>query len=426
MPSLIEIIRDRFDEAQGRMRGIEETAAADNRDELTEPEQATWDELRTQADSLAERLTILAGREELDARAAATLARVTAGRQPAPGSPAGELGPTAVYRTPGEYALDYMRMQQGDAQARARLHRALADVTTTDNPGLVPPQVTGALIGQWATTRPTVNSFARPALPAVGMEIQRPHIAQHVLVNQQLTEKTQVASQEFKVALLKADLKTWAGAVDVSWQLVERSSPAAIDLIYQDFIAVYAKYSDISAAMDMAAAITNPPMAWDGTAETLLPTLAAATVYATQHSADNTFPDTIWLGLNTYGALVGLVDSGGRPLFPFIGPQNALGGADLRGNVSSIGGMTTVVDPNIDPNTFIVGDSTGVEFYENPDAPVRLSVLDVGVLGYNIGVAGMFATLVTDPGSFVKITYTPAVTVEEAPSSSSSSKAAAK
>ena len=57
--------------------------------------------------------------------------------------------------------------------------------------------------------------------------------------------------------------------------------------------------------------------------------------------------------------------------------------------------------------TFIVGDSTAVEFYETPDAPVRLSVLDVGVLGYNIGVAGMWALLVTDPGSFVKVTYTP-------------------
>ena len=140
-------------------------------------------------------------------------------------------------------------MQQGDAKARQRLTRALSDVTTAETPGLVPPQVTGPVVGQWMTNRPSIDSYAKPPLPAVGMEVQRPHISQHVLVNQQATEKTPVASQQFKLDLLKADLKTWAGAVDVSWQLVERSSPAAIDLIFSDFVAVYARYTDLSAVI---------------------------------------------------------------------------------------------------------------------------------------------------------------------------------
>lgn len=353
-------------------------------------------------------------------RAAATLAKIT---RAAAGAPAERVTGTSLeaYEGPGAYALDYMRMQQGDAQARQRLTRALADVKTTENPGLVPPQVTGPLVGTWMANRPSVNSYAKPPLPAVGMEIQRPHIAQHVLVDKQVTEKTQVASQEFKVDLLKCDLQTWAGAVDVSWQLVERSSPAAIDLIFSDFVAVYARYTNISAAIAMAAAITNPAMTWDGTPENLLTVLAAASVYAAQHSVDNLFPDTIWLGLNTYGTLVGLTSSDGRPMFPFIGPQNALGGADLRGNVSTIGGMATVVDPFIDPDTFIVGDATAVEFYETAGAPVRLSVVDVGVLGYNIGVAGMWGLLVTDPGSFVKITNTGTVGTQSSSRSSKSS-----
>ena len=403
MPSMIETIRERLDESLGRMKGIEDLAVAESRDGLSEPEQTTWDELHTQAETYAERLQVLASREEIDQRAAATLAKIT--RAATPERVSG--GNIAAYQGPGAYALDYMRMQQGDAQARQRITRALADVTTVEAPGLVPPQVTGPVVGQWMATRPSINSFAKPPLPAVGMEIQRPHISQHVLVDQQMAEKTQVASQPFKLDLLKTDLKTWAGAVDVSWQLVERSSPAAIDLIFSDFVAVYARYTNISAAIDMAAAITNPAMAWDGTPEGLLDTLARASVYAAQHSVDNLFPDTIWLGLNAYGALMGLTSGDGRPMFPFLGPQNALGGGDLRGNVSSIGGMATVVDPFIDPNTFIVGDSTAVEFYENAGAPVRLSVVDVGVLGYNIGVAGMWAVLVTDPGSFVRVTFTP-------------------
>jgi HK97 family phage major capsid protein len=404
---MIETIRDRFDETQGRMRGIEDLAAAESRDELSEAEQATWDELRAQAETYAERLTVLASREELDQRAAATLARIT---RSATDPPAGVgIAGQPVYRSPGEYAMDYMRMQHGDHQARSRLQRALTDVTTSDAPGLVPPQVIGPLIGQWLTARPTVNSFSHPTLPAVGMEVQRPHILQHVIVGQQTAEKTQVASGDFKVDLLKCDLQTWAGAVDVSWQLVERASPAAIDLIFSDFAAVYARASNNVGATIMANSITNTgsPLAWDGTAANLMTMLAEASVLCAQQSVDNMFPDTVWLGLNAYAAIASLVDTDGRPIFPNLAPQNAPGTSNVVGFLSSLRGLNPVIDPFIDPNTFIVGDSTAMEFYENADAPVRLSVLDVGVLGYNIGVAGMFSALNTDPGSFVKVTFTP-------------------
>jgi HK97 family phage major capsid protein len=403
VPTMIETIRERLDDTLGRMQGIEDLAVTEQRDALTDVEQSTWDELHSQAETYAERLSVLASREEIDQRAAATLAKITRAAAPAERVTSGSLD---VYASPGAYALDYMRMQQGDHQARQRLTRALADVTTPDNPGLVPPQVTGPVVGQWMANRPSVASYAKPPLPAVGMEIQRPHIAQHVLVDKQAAEKTQVATQKFTLDLLKCDLETWAGAVDVSWQLVERSSPAAIDLIFSDFVAVYARYSDLSAVISLAASIAQT-MAWDGTAAGLLSTLAAAVVMATQNSVDQQFPDTIWLGLNAYAALVGLTSDDGRPMFPFLAPQNALGSADLLGNVGTIGGLTTVVDSYADPDTFIVGDRTAVEFYENPGAPVRLSVIDVGVLGYNIGVAGMWALLNTDPGSFVKVTFPP-------------------
>lgn len=421
MPSMIDTIRERLDESLGRMKGIEDLAVAESRDGLSEPEQATWDELHKQAETYAERLQVLASREEIDQRAATTLAKITRASTPEHVT----TSAADAYAGPGAYALDYMRMQQGDPKARQRLTRALSDVTTAETPGLVPPQVTGPVVGQWMANRPSINSYAKPPLPAVGMEVQRPHISQHVLVNQQMTEKTQVASQQFKLDLLKADLKTWAGAVDVSWQLVERSSPAAIDLIFADFVAVYARYSNISAAISMASSITQS-LAWDGTPEGLLSTLAAAVVEATTHSVDQQFPDTIWLGLTTYATLMGLTSTDGRPMFPFLGPNNALGSGDLVGNIGSIGGLSTVVDPYIDPLTFIVGDRTAVEFYENEGAPVRLSVVDVGVLGYNIGVAGMWALLNTDPGSFVKVTYTPDTGLDSASTQSSPASGATK
>ena len=48
-------------------------------------------------------------------------------------------------------------------------------------------------------------------------------------------------------------------------------------------------------------------------------------VDATKNSVDMQFPDTIWVGLTTYATLMGLTSSDGQPMFPFLGPNNALG-----------------------------------------------------------------------------------------------------
>jgi hypothetical protein len=388
------------------MRGIEDAAAAEGRDELTEPEQATWDELRDQAAKYAERLEILTAREQLDIRAAETLARIV--RQPQPAQPGNALGGTPeqpAYETAGAYALDFMRMGHGDAQARARLQRAIANTLTTDTPGLVPPQVTGGLLFQLSASRPTVNSFSHPALPATGMKVQRPNVTQHTNVAQQATEKTEIVSATFKVDLLEATLKTWAGQADVSWQLAERSSPGAIDLIFSDLIGMYARNSNAQCVSDFVGAVPAGP-AWDGTGASLVGVLSEAAVTVAGTSQDRVMPTTAWMGLDVFGQITGLSDADGRPLLPNIGPTNAVGTSDAT-SIGSLRGLSVVVDPAPSmAGHLVIGNPRYAEWYETAGAPVRLSVTEVSILGYNIGVAGMFASLITDPGAFVDVAVT--------------------
>jgi HK97 family phage major capsid protein len=423
MPTLLETIRDRFDETQGRMRGIEDAAAADNRDELTEPEQATWDELNAQAQRYAERLEILTQREQLDQRASAALALITRARPAEPA--AGEPGQPPTYESAGAYALDYMRMGHGDPQARARLTRVVANTLTADTPGLVPPQVTGGLLFALNEQRPTVNSFSKPALPATGMKVQRPNVTQHTNVQQQATEKTEVISATFQVNLLEATLQTWAGQADVSWQLAERSSPGAIDLIFSDLVGMYARNSNGQAASLFVGGIP-PGGTWDGTGPGLVPALSDAAVTIAGTSHDRIMPTTVWMGLDVFGQITGLVDADGRPLLPNIGPTNAVGTADAT-SIGNLRGLNVVVDAAPAMNGhLIVGHPRYAEWYETAGAPVRLSVTEVSILGYNIGVAGMFAFLLTDPGAFVDLAVTitaAASTSRQRSSSSSSSKA---
>jgi len=397
--SLVEVLRQSIDELHARMGAIEAGAVAEQRDTLNDIEQATWDELRSEAEAKTGRLELLVSRAELDARAGQLIARST----PPPAEPVGS-GPAFPYRTPGEYVLAYARMKHGDQAEAGRFNRALADVTTAQTPGLVPPQVTGDILGVWLANRPSVDAMTKPPLPPVGMKIQRPHVSQHTQVGPH-TEKGPVASRAFTLDLAEIDLHSYAGGVDVAWELVQRSSPAALDVIFSDLVAIYARESDKDA---MAGILTNvtATVAWDGTAATFAKAISDAAVACATNGEEQLFPDTVWMGLETYGLIASLTDTAGRPLFPDLGPTNAYGTADAQGNVSSVRGLGPVVDPYIARNTFLVGPKDQAEFYETPGAPVQLSVVDVGVAGYNVGVIGMWAAAAVDPAAFVKVTST--------------------
>jgi HK97 family phage major capsid protein len=422
MLTLVDVLRTSIDELHGRMNSIEAGAVAEQRDTLNDVEQTTWDELRAEAEAKTARLELLVGRGELDQRAGDLMARLRGDRSSSGSDPeplTGDRGDAFPYRTPGEYVLGYMRMRHGDSGEAARFTRALADVTTAQTPGLVPPQVTGDILGTWMARRPSVDAMTKPPLPPVGMEVQRPQITQHTDVGPHV-EKAAVTSQQFKLDLLKIPVGSWAGGVDVSWELANRSSPGALDIIFSDLVAVYARRSNTAAWAAVEADVTQS-VAWDGDAATLAEAIAAASVLIATNSAENVFPDTVWMGLTSYGVLAGLVDGAGRPLFPFLAPQNALGTADAAGNVSNVMGLRPVIDPLIPPNTFVLGNSEEVEFYETPGAPVQLSVVDVGVAGYDVGVIGMWAAKAVDPKAFAGLTYTPPAPLAEAAASSSSS-----
>ena len=398
--TLVEVLRQSIDELHGRMNAIEAGAVAEQRDTLTDIEQTTWDELRAEAEAKTGRLELLVSRAELDARAGELVRRT--GPPPSPETVGGSSA--FPYRTPGEYVLAYCRMKHGDSAEGARFTRALADVTTAQTPGLVPPQVTGDVLGVWLGNRPSVDAMTKPPLPPVGMKIQRPHISQHTDVGPH-TEKGPVTSRAFTLDLAELDLQSYAGGVDVAWELVQRSSPNALDLIFSDLVTIYAQRTDTAAYSTVVSTVTAS-VTWDGTAATFAKAISDAAVACATNGEERLFPDTVWMGLETYGLVASLTDSSGRPLFPDLGPTNALGTATAQGTISTVRGLTPVVDPLIARNAFLVGPRDQAEFYETPGAPVQLSVVDVGVAGYNVGVIGMWAAAAVDPAAFVKITST--------------------
>jgi hypothetical protein len=79
--------------------------------------------------------------------------------------------------------------------------------------------------------------------------------------------------------------------------------------------------SDAAAWAVVEADITQS-VAGDGPAATLAATMASASVLVAQNSAAPACPDSVWMGLISYGVRAGLVDGAGRPMFPFLGSAN--------------------------------------------------------------------------------------------------------
>ena len=94
--------------------------------------------------------------------------------------------------------------------------RALADNLTTDNPGLVPPQYRGEIIGIIDSQRYFLGSVRRIPEGDAGMQLVVPRITQRPLVAEQVTQKTEVASRKVITDTLQQNFKTYAGAGDIS------------------------------------------------------------------------------------------------------------------------------------------------------------------------------------------------------------------
>jgi hypothetical protein len=81
----------------------------------------------------------------------------------------------------------------------------------------------------------------------------------------------------------------------------------------------------------------------------------------------NTGELATWIAMGPLGwsRLGSSVDSAGRPMFPFLGPQNALGQADASMfGMAGPAGLTPVVTYAITDDSYWVGNQYAVEAYE--------------------------------------------------------------
>lgn len=297
--------------------------------------------------------------------------------------------------TSGSYVMDLFRSSRGDVQARERVQRALSKVTTGDTPGLLPIQTVGDLRGKIEGPRPLVNIATKIPLPASGMQFRRPKITDHTSVGKQTTEKTEVASSAFKVGFDAIDLITFAGAVNISIQDVERSDPGALDLVFQDLAAQYGLATEKETADQLVAAVKQTQdLADDADNAAILKAVftAAGVVY---EGSQGQHPDTLVCSVDQWGRF-------GAMSTP-INPQNQVIAGSPTSFSLSAAGITAVVSPQLPEGFAAIGRRDTLEVIERPGSPVQLSATEPRILGMELGVYGLFASYVANPAAWVKL-----------------------
>lgn len=323
------------------------------------------------------------------------------------------LGRDGRRYTAGDFFASYARgTHEGDWTKHHEIKAALADELTSDVPGLLPRAIVGELLGRATGRRAVWDSLSTRDMPMAGAGFSRPRITQHVKVDTQATQKTEVASQKYTVALDEVSKSTLAGALDVAQQAIDWTSPALLNELIIDFTRIYLSRTDSFASAALVAATTAGAqnVVWDGTAATLTKALAdaAVLVYNGVSTEVDSFPNTIWISPDVWALLAGLVDTTGRPLFPQVGPMNASGTVDLTNPESGVSamGFRWVVSKRLPAKTFIMGDAAYAESYENGRR--FLQAIRPDVLGLDIAYMGYVATYFPYPKTLVKITITPA------------------
>jgi phage head maturation protease len=299
----------------------------------------------------------------------------------------------------GDWMDSALRMLMGERLPQAHM-RALEDLTTTDNIGVVPDAFLPEIVGVIDASRPFLGSTRRLALPAAGMNLvvpvieTRPTVARQTNGSGTLTEKAEIDSTATSITTDSFEAISIAGGGDVSLQLLRRSSPSFLGL----YLELLAEALSQNAESEAINALLTAPINGGGTIDPELLNLGAAwQAGAALHKP----PTNMWMSSAAVGAFIDAkADGSNMPLYSSI--QAGFSASNGAGGI--ISGLRPIHVPALDDTDtdVVVGPSTGFAWTE--DGSFTLQVDVPSKLGRDVALASIFWFAPLYPGAFTGYT----------------------
>jgi hypothetical protein len=266
--------------------------------------------------------------------------------------------------------------------------RAFVDQTTPDSPGVMPPAWLTEIFGIIDLGRPVITAIGSRPLPPSGMEVDWPYFDgdMHALVGEQTTEKSDIVSVKVSFKKASADIKTYAGGSDISWQLIRRSQPSYREAYLRIMNIAYGLVTD-NVVGDLLPAVPGAQtVVYDvAVADENGAALKAAVFEASALVQIATGTPAQWVLAATdvfiaFGGIPAMVPS------PY-GTQNVPGTATASTLDVNVSGLHVTLAPDLAPGTAIVSNRLACSWME--DGPFTVTAPVVPKLGEDVAVWGM-------------------------------------
>ena len=310
--------------------------------------------------------------------------------------------------TSAQYLEANIKAALGDDEAR-RTVRA-ADDSTSTNTGLTLPQHLNTFITDTFTGRPAFEAVTRNALTESGMSFTVPRL--YTNAGTPNTAPTVADTNEgaapsetgMTSSYDTVTVEKFSGLQRVSFELVDRSSPAFMELMMTELRKAYESATDKA----LIAAFTASGTQATGVAATAagLQSFISVEGAAAYKGTGGDFANKLVASTDQWAAIAGYADSTGRALYSAQGPTyNASGNAVATSVRGGILGTDLIVDHNIttsgviDESAFLVAPAS-VYTWESPTTQLRVNVLTSGEIEINL--YGYLAIYVAKSGKGVR------------------------
>lgn len=325
---------------------------------------------------------------------------------------------THEYRTAGEFLVDKLRAVGNpdaagkgylapDPEAAQRMAayaetRALVHQTTADTPGLLPENITGDIYNDLDPSRPLIASIgAKAGGMSPGKKFYRPVVTQHTQVGRQTAEKAELPSRQLKIDNVEFNKDTFGGALNVSRQDIDWTSPSAWDAIIKDLMDQYGVFTEDFAAGEFDTLVTAEVELITDDLDGWIAAIYEAAAHAmtknkTVRASALRMPNHVWTSVDMWGKF-GVMLAKWRAQ----GDGSGAGTSAANSFNGSILEFSRTMVPGLPDGTVIIGRKNAVEYYEERIG--LLQAVQPSVLGIEVAYGGYGAFGTLDASAFVKI-----------------------